>query len=206
MDLHWVPPPQGTTKVNVHGAAFDHSVSNGNISGVWVVMRTSSGNLLNCITDTIPNLTAFAVQLLVILIGLRRAYIEGALSVIIETDKLEPFGAIQHAHLNQYSQYNDLIQQILIRLRDRTWYCSLRFFYPERNMVETYAALLGGELFTRLYIFFEPIGAMGQLMDLDLGLGSHGEQFFEVPMVEEENEAFNEVMEEGWAELTEAFM
>lgn len=43
-------------------------------------------------------------------------------------------------------------------------------------------------------------------MDLDLGLGLQGPQFLEVPMVEEEEEIFEEIMEDGGGELAEAFM
>lgn len=73
-------------------------------------------------------------------------------------------------------------------------------------MVAHYLSLLGGELFTRLYIFFEPIGRMAELTDLDMGLWPHDDQFFEVHMVQEEIGAFHEALEEGWDELAEAFM
>lgn len=43
-------------------------------------------------------------------------------------------------------------------------------------------------------------------MDLDMGLGPHGQQFLEAPMVEEEWEIFEEVMEDGAAALADAFI
>lgn len=56
MALNWVPPPNGTLKVNVHIVSFDVPVPNGNTSGLGVVLRTSDGNLVNCITSTIMGL------------------------------------------------------------------------------------------------------------------------------------------------------
>lgn len=68
---------------------------NGNTCGLGVVLRTSDGNLVNCIAGTIPGLTPLAEQLWAMKIGLRRAYVEGAVSVIIETDNVAAFGAVQ---------------------------------------------------------------------------------------------------------------
>lgn len=47
---------------------------------------------------------------------------------------------------------------------------------------------------------------MEELMNLDMGLGPHGPHFFEVPIVEEEWEVFEEIMEDGAGALAEAFM
>lgn len=70
--------------------------------------------------------------------------------------------------------------------------------YPERNNASTYLSLLDGEFFIRLYIFYEPIGALGQILDLDMGLGPHDERFFEAPILQEEIKVSNEALVEGW--------
>lgn len=123
-----------------------------------------------------------------------------------ETDNLVGFGAIQHALQNPNPEVVDLMYQILTRLRDPNWNVSLRFVYSERNRLAEYLALLGCELFYRLYIFFEPIGRITKIMDLDLGLGPNNPQFLEAPMVEEEEEIFTEIFEDGAGGLAEAFM
>lgn len=68
-------------------------------------------------------------------------------------------------------------------------------------MLAHYRFLLGGVLFTQLYIFYEPIRDMGQIMDIDMVLGLIGNQFLKVHMVQEEVEAFNEALAEGWDEM-----
>lgn len=184
MALNWVPPPPGTLKVNVHAASFAHPMPNGNSTGIGVVLRTSDANMMNCIAGTIPGLAPLGAQLWSVQIGLRRAFVERAQSVIIETDNMQAFGAIQFSHLHQHPEYDDLIHQILTRIRDPNWKCSFRFVYSVKNSSATYASLLGGELFCRLYLFYEPIGRLGELMDLDIGLGPQAPQFLEAPMVE----------------------
>ena len=52
----------------------------------------------------------------------------------------------------------------------------------------TYLALLGAELFTRLFFFTEPLDRAAELMDLDIGLGPHDPDLIEAEMVEEELE------------------
>lgn len=66
--------------------------------------------------------------------------------------------------------------------------------YSERNHVAEYLSLLDGELFCRLYLFFEPIGRMAEIMDLDMGPGPQNPQFLEAPVMEEEQEVFKEIM------------
>lgn len=144
--LNWVSPPVGTLKVNLHAATFHQPMANGNTVGIGVVLRTSEGNLVNCIAGTIPGLTTLGAQLWAVQIGLRRAYVEGAESVIIETDNIQAFGAIQFAHMHQYPEY-DLIHQIVTRIRDPNWECSFRFVYSVRNFTASYISLLSGELF-----------------------------------------------------------
>lgn len=43
-------------------------------------------------------------------------------------------------------------------------------------------------------------------MDLDIGLGPHGPQFLEAPMLDEEWEVFEEIMEDGAGMLADTFM
>lgn len=119
--LNWVLPPVGTLKINVHAVFFAEPLANGNTCGIGVVLRTSDGNLVNYITGTIPGLNSLAAQLRAIQIGLKRAFIEGTVSVIIETNNMASFGAIQFAYQHQHPEVEDLIQQILTRIRDPNW-------------------------------------------------------------------------------------
>lgn len=59
---------------------------------------------------------------------------------------------------------------------------------------------------TRLYMFNEPNGRQGKIFDLDMGLCSHNDIFLEIFMVQEEVEAHNEALVEGWGELEEQFL
>lgn len=99
---------------------------------------------------------------------------------------MDAFSVVQFAHLHQHRHVDDLVHQISTRIRDPNWSCEFRLVYPVRNKLATYLSLLGGQIFCRLYIFYEPIGRMAELMDLDMGLGPHGQQFLETSMVDEE--------------------
>lgn len=206
MALNWVPPPNGTLKVNIHEVSFGAPMTNGNTSGLGVVLRTSNGSLVNCVAVLFQGLILSQQICECIVIGLRRAFLEGAVSVIIETDNMDAFGAVQFAHLHQHPEVDDLIHQISTRIRDPNWTCDFRLVYSVRNNLATYLSLLGGELFCRLYLFHEPIGHIAELMNFDMGLGPNGEQFLEAPMVQEEWEIFEEIMDDGAAELADAFM
>lgn len=139
-------------------------------------------------------------------VGLRRAFIEEAKYVILETDNIDAFGAIQFAHLHQHPEIDDLIHQIVTRIGDPKWSCEFRLVYSVSNGVATYISLIGGEMFYRLYLFYEFIGRMAKLMNLNLGLGPLAPQFLEAPMVEEEWEIFEEILDDGADALEETFM
>lgn len=200
MTLNWIPHPPGTLKINVHATSFDTPMPIGNSNGIEVVLRTS---MAIWYAGTIPNLTPLTAQLWVIQVGLRRGFIEGATDIILETDNLQAFGAVQYAYMHQHPQLDDLIHQIITRIRDPNWSCSFKFVYPDRNRAAEYTSLLGGELFCRLYIFSEPIGRLAEILDLDLGLGPQAPQLLEAAMVEEEWEAFEEILADGGGALAE---
>lgn len=206
MALNWITPPPRTFKINVHSTSFEAPMPNGNTNGIGVVLRTSNGNLVNRIAVTIPHLTLLDAQLWAIQVGLRRGFVKGATDIILETDNLQAYGVVQYAHLHQHPELDDLIHQITPRIRDPNWTCRFRFVYPDRNRSATYVSLLGGELFCVLYIFFEPIGRIAEIMDLDMGLGPQAPQFLEAHMVEEELNAFEEIMADGGGALAENFL
>lgn len=62
--------------------------------------------------------------------------------------------------------------------------------------VATYLSLLGGELFCRLHLFFEPIGH-SRTDESGHGIRAQGPQFLEAPMVDEEWKVFDEIMEDS---------
>lgn len=69
MDLNWVPPQNETQKINVHATSFAAPMPNGNTNGIGVILRTSNGNMTNCIAGTIPHLTPLAAPLWGIQVG-----------------------------------------------------------------------------------------------------------------------------------------
>lgn len=95
MDIHWIPPPQGVVKVNVHGAAFQEQWPNENTSGIGVVPRRANENMVSSIANLIPNLSTIANQLWTIFVEMRRAFIEARPRIIVKTDNIETFVAIK---------------------------------------------------------------------------------------------------------------
>lgn len=99
---------------------------------------------------------------------------------------------------------DDIIHQIVTRIRDPNWTCEFHMIYSLRNNLASYLSLLGGQLFCRLYMFCESIGRMAEIMDLDMVLGPHAPEFLEAPMAEEW-EVYEEIMDDGVGALAEAF-
>lgn len=188
MDHHWKAPSLGITKVNCHGVTLDVATPNGNITGLAAILRRSNGNLISSIVGSVRRLSPLGNQLWAIFCGMRRAFLDTTRQVVVETDNLEAFGAIKFPNAAATPEIASIVQQIRILKSNSSWSCSILYVYPRRNRVATYLALLGAELFTRLFFFAEPLGRAAELMDLDIGLGPHDQDLIEAEMVEEELE------------------
>lgn len=198
MDIHWITPVPGAVKVNVHGATLPVPAANGNTTGLGSVIRRANGGMSSSISGSIPGLSSVENQLAAIHIGMKRAYEETCKNVIVETDNLEAFGMLKLQHNGISNAARNIIQQIRLLKKDKVWKCRIRYVYPRRNRVATYLALLGADLFGRLFLSFEPLGRAAELMDLDIGLGFNDARYQEVQMNQEEVELFDQALDEGW--------
>ena len=194
MNSPWIAPAHGMVKVNCHGVVLDVPAANGNTSGLGVILRRFNGKLISCAVGSMPRLSPLGNQLWAIFSGMRRAFLGDSRRVIIETDNIEAFGAIKFPNANASTEISSIVQQILVLKNNQTWNCYVRFVYASRNKVATYLALLGAELFTRVFLFSEPLGRAAELMDLDLGLGPHDPDFLEMEMAEVEMEQLEVLM------------
>lgn len=125
MAYHWVPPPQGTVKINVHAVAATTITQHGNETGMEEIYGDSVGKLKHLTVGIIPNLTPLGAQLWIIFIVLKRAFLEGYRDVMGKTDNLRAYLAIKNFALGAEAQVFDIISQIDIRLRDPHWFCMI---------------------------------------------------------------------------------
>lgn len=58
MAFHWILPPPGTLKINVHGTYSTAPMQNGNVSGTSAIYRNHHGTLKHTTVGIIPNLTS----------------------------------------------------------------------------------------------------------------------------------------------------
>lgn len=180
MAFNWIPPPQGTLKINVHGSSTRTPTRTGNNSGIGAVYRDSAGKLRHLTVGVIPNPTPLGVQLWAIFIVLKRAFLEGYRDVIVETDNLSAYRAIRNFSLGAVASVFDIISQIDIRLRDPRWFCMLSFVFPARNRVARYAARVSLEYGEGLYTMNNPIAGIEELLDWDMGLGPDHPDYVDV--------------------------
>lgn len=70
MAYQWIPSPQGTLKINVHGFSASVPTRYANNSGIGAVYHDSAGKLRHMIVGVVPNLTPLGYQLWAIFIVL----------------------------------------------------------------------------------------------------------------------------------------
>lgn len=134
-------------------------------------MRNSEGELLKLSTGVLPSVSALENKLNAIHFGLIKAFDNNYKEVVVETDNLDAFKVIKDFPNNVPQEVADIARQIFIRLNDKRWKCILSFVFPGRNLIVIYLAKLGGERCNQLYTFTRPIGAVEELMSLDIGFG-----------------------------------
>ncbi|WOH14638.1 hypothetical protein DCAR_0934158 [Daucus carota subsp. sativus] len=165
MAYHWIPPTQGTLKINVHGTYSTVPSDAGNTSGLGVVFLNSTSSLRHVTVGTISFLSRLGVQLWAICVPLRHALLKRCRSVVLATDNLEAFRVIRDFNLGASASVYDIISQIDILIKDRRWTCTISYVVPARNHVARFVALLGKDLTDRLYTLNKMIGPMEELLN-----------------------------------------
>lgn len=66
--------------------------------------------------------------------------------------------------------------------------CCIVYVYPERNPVAIYLAKLGGEKCKSLYTLKRPVGAVEELLSLDLGFGHIAPQYQDIEIQYDEED------------------
>lgn len=87
-----------------------------------------------------------------------------------------------------YEDVATIAQQIFILLNDPRWKCILAYVYLWRNPIAIYLDKLGGEKCSQLFTFKRPIGAVEELMSLDLGFGHTDPVFKDVEIFSDEED------------------
>lgn len=143
MPYHWVPPPPGMLKINVHGTSSRIPSAYGFKTGIGAAYRDSEGVLKHLTLGVIPQLSTLGNQMWAIYIALRRAFKPGYRDVILETDNLEAFLVVKNYHVGAPAGVFHLASQIDILLRDRRWFCMIAYVVPNRNKVARFLSRLG---------------------------------------------------------------
>lgn len=84
-----VIPPINHVKVNVHAFSLRERLANGNDSGLGVLIRDHTGEILRMYSGSIQNRTSMGNKLWSFVIGLRGAFFEEENLVILETNNAD---------------------------------------------------------------------------------------------------------------------
>lgn len=191
MQYHWLLPPPGTVKVNVHGATPFIPFSNGNTNGIGLIIRNSDGEMLKLSIGVFLNLTSLQNQLWVINRGLTHVFENNHKDVILETDNWEVFNVLRNFPYNVPVEAIEPSIQIVIRLHDLRWVCSIVYVFPDMNQLAIYLARLGGDKCDHLYTFSKPIERVEELLSLDLWFSPLNPQFHDIKIDNDESEPMN---------------
>lgn len=180
MAFHWIPPPPGVLKINVHGIHSTIQLPNGNNSGIGAVYRGANGDLKLLTLGVVPGLSSIGNQLWAVYAPMRRAFKEGYRNVMIETDNFDAFKAIRDFSAGAPPAIYHLLSQIEVLMNNNTWACSIAFIFAARNRPARYAARLGMEIGEQLYTMEHPVGGVQEYIDWDMGMGVEHPDFVDV--------------------------
>lgn len=191
MAYHWIPPPPGTLKINVHAIYSDVPAANGNISGIGIIFRNHNGFLKLTTLGVIPNLSPLGNQLWAVFIALRRARIQGYRDIIIETDNIHAFRTIRDYDAGTIPAVFDITSQIDVLLKDAHWFCMLSYIFPARNRIARFLARVGMETCNSLFTLNRHVAGIEELIEWDVGLGLNHPNFVDVVIPDEAPDPVN---------------
>lgn len=178
---------QKCVKVNVHGATPFIPFQNVNLHGIGMVRRNAKGEFLKLSTGILPT-TSLGNKLNALHHGLIRAFEDNYKYVILETDNLDAFKVIKDFPIDTPPDVAEAIQQIQIRLNDPRWFCAIVYVFPGHNKPAAYLTKLGGERCKQLYTLTRPVGALEELLSLDLGFGHVAPEFQVIEILPDEED------------------
>lgn len=120
MAFHWIPPPPGALKINVHGTHTVIPLPNGNNTGIGAIYRDANGQFKLMTTGVIPRLSRMGNKLWAIYFAMRRTFKEGYHNVIIETDNLDAFKAIKSFNMGASASVYHIVNQIDLLLKNNS--------------------------------------------------------------------------------------
>lgn len=172
MEYHWVLPPTGTVKINVHGAIPFIPFHNGNPHSLGMITRNAEGELIKLSTGILPSTKTLENKMNAILQGLKKGFEGKFKRIIVETDNLDAFKVIKNYPHGVLSEVADVAKQIFIRLNDKRWYYVIAYIFSERNQLTIYLAHMGGEKCNNIFIF-PAYGSSGRTDESRLGVWPH---------------------------------
>lgn len=171
MAVHWIPPPLGVLKINVHGTSSRVQSPFGFNTGIGAIYRDTNGSLKHVTLGVIPELSPLGNQLWAIFIPLVRAFNIGYKTVFLETDNLEAFITLKNFRIGAPASVYDITSQIYIRINDARWRCMISYVYPARNRVARYLSRLGKNVCEELFTLNRAVGGVEEYLAWDMGLG-----------------------------------
>lgn len=151
-------------------------------------MRDSESEFIKLSTGDLPWATPLENKLNAILYGIKRSFKDNYKEVILETDNLDAFQVLKNFPHAVPEEVKETARQIFIGINDPGWFCCTVFIYPDRSPFAIYLAKLGGEKCKHLYTLKRPIGAVEELLSLDLGVGHVAQQYQDIEIQNDEED------------------
>lgn len=180
MEKIWNFPKEGYVKINVHATNFEHALSNGNNSGIGIVIRDHEGKLLKILTGSIPNLTVRGSELWAMFAGLRSGFCKKKNKIELESDNSEAVREWLQCKRYVDENHETLIQQLQQRRKDPNLKLEIKAVEPSQNRLARYLAANGARNSSRLVVFRRSFGRVNDIWMRDMGLGTLESRFQEI--------------------------
>ncbi|WOH00621.1 hypothetical protein DCAR_0519990 [Daucus carota subsp. sativus] len=172
MENGWDLPPKGFVKVNVFGVFFHNPLSNGNTSGLGIVVRDSEGDILLMVSGSLQIMNERANELWAMLLGLRACLYVREHNVILETEDGEAVAEWEGWKAYIDPTYEDVIRSLVKRTTDKRLKLHVSVVNESKNHLARYLAKDGALNRTLPVIMPKPFGRVREIWHLDMGLGT----------------------------------
>lgn len=168
--IRWTLPKYGYFKLNVHGSFYEEALSNGNKSGIGIIIRDDKDSIVHMYAGSLGIQERRLNEFYAMLYALRKAFFGDYHLLQLESDHPGAHWEWRHSRfVREIPEHEYVLRQLNTRKEDKNFVIEEYSVGEECNRLATYLAQFGAHNWDRMVLIDGPFGRIRELWYNDMG-------------------------------------